>query len=517
MLAQTPGSAPREIQVTVTPRPPAQGVPQSQVSCRGERNDDRASLRCTIRFETPVDVTRTTVTDAADRSLEWTSVFRPFDPTEDDTAFFVLIDRRSARQAEMRDLSDIFAKARGKQQVAVAMFANELTRLQPFTTDRSAVTNAFGRISQGGTASELLRHTLEAVRQLQSVSAPRKVLVIASSGKSDDTAYNLDEVIKLAQAASVRIVGLGYVEQTADSPNLQLLERMSNSTGGLYFRSDLKKSLPQDIRNAILTRFSGGGILEATAPSRKVAASLDVTLRHPGNLASSFSVALAEGAADAAAAAPPPSAGVLEGIQVWLRSLSYQMSIAIVALLILVAALAALLAKRISSRKEPKSVPLASVDEVRKNLSAQAGLPEAAPPSLASSPAPLVPAPPKPEHLPEPPPPSPAAPQGPPLAWLEFNSTPGRVALRKKHVTIGREVDNDIVTDPNEDTVSRHHVAISVNTDGRFQISNRSREYRHTPNPIWINDKEIEHAELANGDRVRLGTGSYGFIFVEVR
>jgi hypothetical protein len=112
---------------------------------------------------------------------------------------------------------------------------------------------------------------------------------------------------------------------------------------------------------------------------------------------------------------------------------------------------------------------------------------------------------------------SPAAPEAPVIAWLEFNSSPGRVAVRKKHVTIGREADNDVVTSSSEDTVSRHHAVLSVNNNGRFQISNRSTEYRHTPNPIFVNDKEMERAELSDGDRVKLGTGSYGFVFVEIR
>ncbi|MCK1489748.1 FHA domain-containing protein [Bradyrhizobium sp. 180] len=507
--AQTLAPAQAGIEAPVTIRKPAQGVPESQVGCRWERGDDRPSLRCTIRFETPIDVVRATVVDATDKDLEWTPVFRPFDPTEDDTAFYVLIDRRTARQAEMRDLSDIFARARGKQQVAISIFANDLTRLQPFTTDRSAIANAFGKINQGGSASELLRHSLEAVRQLQSVSAPRKVLLIASSGRSDDTAYSLDEVIKLAQGANVRIVALGYVEQTSDSPNLQILERMSNQTGGFYYKSDLRRPLPQDVRNTILTRFSAGGVLNATAPSRKVPTSLEVTLRHSGNLISSFAVALAGAPADASSIAPQDT-GLVENVRKWLRSLSNTKLAAMAGLLILLAAVVAiLLVKRSRRTSELEPMPLASVEEVRKNLSAQAGIaPSAEPP----------PEPPKSEPAPDVIQKVNQAPaQGVPIAWLEFNSAPGRVAVRRKHVTIGREADNDIVTDANEDTVSRHHAAISVNTNGRFQISNRSREYRHTPNPIWINDKEMEHAELCDGDRVRLGTGSYGFVFVEVR
>lgn len=205
-----------------------------------------------------------------------------------------------------------------------------------------------------------------------------------------------------------------------------------------------------------------------------------------------------------------------EWLAKWYRAFSNPLILAAAAVAILLILLAVILLARQRRKRDKSSLqltpaPLATVDEVRENLSAQReaiGLPEPIMP-------PAIPTPTEPVQKadfakPEP------APDVPVIAWLEFNSAPGRVAVRKKHVTIGREADNDVITDPNEDTVSRHHAAISVNTNGRFQISNRSREYRHTPNPIWINDKEMEHSELSDGDRVKLGTGSYGFVFVEI-
>lgn len=497
-----------EFSATAVSHPAVQDVPEGQLSCRGRSSDDRPTLRCTVRFDAPVDVTSVTVVDSTNKSLQWTPVFHPFDPTEDSTAIYVLIDRRVARQAE-RDLSEIFGRAQGRQQVAVSAFANELTKILPFTTDRAAVSTIFSRISLGGSASELLRHSLEATRQLAPVSAPRKILLIASSGKSDDTAYTIEDVIKLAKEADVRIVALGYVDQPSDTPNLQILERMSNSTRGFYYRFDPKKTLPQDVRGTILTRFSAGGTLDATAPSTLMPPSLDIKLQHPKNLTSNFVVNLP---ATVPIVIKPPPDGYLAALY---RQLSNPLILAAAILAMVLIAVAMILLVRQSRRRRESELPLAraplaTVDEVRENLSAQReviGLPE---PSvgLAASPAPEL------AQVAEPA--MQAASEGPVIAWLEFNSIPGRVGVRKKHVTIGREADNDIVTDPNEDTVSRHHAAISVNNNGRFQISNRSREYRHTPNPIWINDKEMEHAELSDGDRVKLGTGSYGFVFVEI-
>jgi hypothetical protein len=290
---------------------------------------------------------------------------------------------------------------------------------------------------------------------------------------------------------------------------------MSNSTGGFHYRSDLRKSLPQDIRDTILTRFSGGGTLDASAPSNRMPRRLEVTLRHPKDQTSSFSV-LTEAAADVDAAS-----GKLpdeEWLTKWYRAFSNPLILAAAAVAILLILLAVILLARQRRKRDESSLqltpaPLATVDEVRENLSAQREAIGLAEPIIP----PAIPKPPEPVQKPDLAKPEPAvAPDAPVIAWLEFNSAPGRVAVRKKHVTIGREDDNDVITDPKEDTVSRHHAAISINTNGRFQISNRSREYRHTPNPISVNDKEMEHSELSDGDRVKLGTGSYGFVFVEI-
>jgi hypothetical protein len=502
-----------DLQVTVVPRAPSAGnVPESQISCTARRGNDVPTLHCTIHFASPIDVTSELVVDAA--NVEWTPVFHAFDPTQDDTVFYILVDRRTARSAEMRDLSEVFARARARQQIAVSSFANDLSKLQPFTTDRGAVRDAFSRVNPGGSASVLLFAAKTAIEELAAMPAPgNKVLLIAASGKSDDKVYNVDEIIKLAREAHVRIVALGYVEQSADSPYLQVLERMAKDTGGYYYKAELKKPLPQDVRDTILTRFGGGGTLDARAPTKQVAPSLEVSLRHPGNLTSNFAIRLL----DSATADAPVDKG---GFERWWRGLSnpWILVAAAFALLLIIVAIV-LLVKHSKDRAEEKPLalqvitpptPLASVDEVRENLKAQResiGLPEPTiEPALPASEVAGRSA-------------SAAAPvqqEGPVIAWLEFSASPGRAAVRKKHVTIGREADNDIVTDANEDTVSRHHAVISINNNGRFQITNRSTEYRHTPNPIFINDKEMERAELSDGDRVRLGTGNYGFVFAEV-
>ncbi len=339
------------------------------------------------------------------------------------------------------------------------------------------------------------------------------MLLISSFGKSDDKAYGIDSVIKLAQEAGVHIVSLGYVDQPSDAPNLQILERMSNETGGYYYKFDTRRQelLPPEIRNTILTRYSAGGKFEATAPTKEVPKSVEVTLRHPDNLTSGFTIGFA--AADMPLArdvgANPPASWldlVLAKLKTW--NPWFLIAAALAVLLVVVAAIRLLRPRRspVDAQSSPLTpAPLASADQIRENLDAQreaVGLNVAQPGAAqkpAGEPVGIV-----------------SSLEAPVIAWLEFNSSPGRVAVRKKHVTIGREADNDVVTSSSEDTVSRHHAVLSVNNNGRFQLSNRSTEYRHTPNPIFINDKEMERAELSDGDRVKLGTGSYGFVFVEI-
>ena len=286
--ASTPAAAPGDFPVRIIPGALSPGVPDGEVACRGQRNDDRPALRCLIRFVSPIDVLSVRVVDPS-RKLEWTPVFHPFDPAEDNSAIFVLLDRRrGVLPAETRDLDEIIAHLRGQQQLAVAGYANDLSLVQAFTTNRAAARSALARVQPGGSASELYRHALEAIRQLQAVSAPRKILLLASSGRSDDTAYTAEQIESAAKQANVHIVSLGYVERSADSPQLQTLERMSNQTDGEYLRADVRRPLSKNARERLLAHYNSGGTLEANAPTRDVPNRLDVTLRHPGNRTTAF-------------------------------------------------------------------------------------------------------------------------------------------------------------------------------------------------------------------------------------
>lgn len=100
--------------------------------------------------------------------------------------------------------------------------------------------------------------------------------------------------------------------------------------------------------------------------------------------------------------------------------------------------------------------------------------------------------------------PEPAA----PLAVLVFDSAPGRVAVVRPEVVIGRHSEDDIrVPDVR---VSRHHARLVAKRGGGFEIHNLTA-VRSEPNIMLINGEAREHADIADGDIVSLGGVNFTF------
>jgi Kef-type K+ transport system membrane component KefB len=97
-----------------------------------------------------------------------------------------------------------------------------------------------------------------------------------------------------------------------------------------------------------------------------------------------------------------------------------------------------------------------------------------------------------------------AAAASPAMATLEFEGGIGSFDVIRGAVTIGRHSEDDIRI--NDVRVSRRHARLTVGHDGRFEIANLTAD-RATANPITINGAVLEHAVLAEGDKVVLGGG----------
>lgn len=490
------------------------GVPDGTVSCRGNRAGPRPAIRCDVRYVDMIAVTGIEITERDNPANVWTASFRPYMQEEDETAYLLLVDRSNPARADSirrstRDLAELFFQIAPKQHVAVAAFDSKFELLQDFTQDGKSVAAALDRIRPGNVTTELYRLTLEAVQRLGQFDAPRRVLVIASDGKFDDTAYRSNQVAQEANRLNIRIVSIGYYEKNSSVRDLQSLRRLSADTRGFFFETaGPRQGLTPRDRNEFLARLHAGVIIEAEAQMRGVPAALQVSLRHPQGATTSFVAVLRPGVANPGGGlndttTPMAADDYLGRVLAWVAE-DYSRAAAVLAgiAILLLGFLVSGFAWRRSRRRAAKAAD-------------QLPEPAATPKIIAEEPPTL--AEPRPQAPQAEPAPATVIRQPSPIAWLEFNGEPGTVPMFKPRIAIGRERDNDVVTDAQELTVSRHHAVISVTQEGFFQIVNRSKDYRDEANPILVNGVASESARIADGDVIKLGTGNYGFLFRDAR
>lgn len=487
------------------------GVPDGTVACRGNRAGQRPTLRCDVRYVDNIAVTGIEIAERDNPANVWTASIRPYMQEEDETAYLLLVDRSGPTRASSirraaQDLAELFFQVAPRQRLAVAAFDTRLDILQDFTGDGKRVAAALDRIRPGSDTTELYRLSLEAVQKLGQVDAPRKVLVIASGGKFDDTAYRHHQVAQEANRLNVRIVTIGYHEKPSDVRDWQSLRRLSADTRGFFFETPgPSRGLGPRERNEFLARLHAGVIVEAEALARPVPSAVQVSLRHPQGATTSFTVLMRPGVTDPGNGKGPstPMTGddFASRLLVWLmddltRAAAILAGIAVLLFGVLISGFAWRSSRRTSKPENTLSIP-GPTPAAGEEPPTKA---EAIPTSASFSPTPPT-----------------VIRESTPIAWLEFNGAPGTVPVYRSSVAIGRERDNDVVTDSNELTVSRHHALLSVGQDGSFHIVNRSKDYRAESNPILVNGIRRESSRIADGDVIKLGTGNYGFLFRDAR
>lgn len=545
------------------------------VFCRGNRAGQRPTLRCDLRFIDPVSVLGVEIEERGNPANRWTVAFRPHNLADDETVFLLMVDRSDPARLDTvrrsaRDLADIFRQSGPRQRVAVASFDGKLDFLQDFTTDKTAVASALEKIQAGGQMTDLYRLSIEGMQRLAQTPGPRKVLVIATDGKAEDKDTTLQQVIETAQRLNIRIVTIGYYETQRDLTALKSLTTLADQTQGFYVQSPGPRlALAPRTKLDFPRRLIAGVLIEAEAPEKNIPQAVNVSIRHPEGGRTSFSTVLSPGVAspsvngeDQATPMGIDYEGYFNEVIAWFseditRIAGVLIAIAIILIgFIITGSIRRSVRRRKAAAAKPEPVPAPRILQEDAPTSARPSGTAPAPaweepktsagparedPRTAFSPvdAPTAarpvdaPTAARPVDAPtaarpaeattataaKPKGPAPATQirETPPIAFLEFNGEPGTVPVRKERVAIGRETDNDVVTDPNELTVSRHHAVLWVGADGTFQIINRTKEYRDQINPILVNGAAVESGKLTDGDVVKLGTGNYGFLFRDAR
>jgi len=180
------------------------------------------------------------------------------------TALFAMFDvsdpRRNATTTELYPkIVEALAKDRpGHLVLGVATFAQSLDIAFPLQSLSAASLVDDMPFSATGAATELNRAALSALQKLEDEKADRKLLLVVSDGKAEDTAYRLADVVSKAQELRIPIVTVGIAERPSESPPLQSLRLLAEQSGGIFFDAS-SKAVPDDFRSRLLALVEVGG------------------------------------------------------------------------------------------------------------------------------------------------------------------------------------------------------------------------------------------------------------------
>ncbi|MBF0371791.1 MAG: FHA domain-containing protein [Alphaproteobacteria bacterium] len=241
------------------PGQPAHAADELRATCALSGN----ALGCGVRPPGATAI-KEVAARVGDRSLPVT--FTPFDSK---TAVFFLVDvsdpaRKSTVARNRQVIDGLIALTGDKHQFGIARFAAELSVLAELGSSKEGLLQATAKLQAEGVATEFTRSALALLQKIEGFEAARKVLVVFSDGKFEDTAYPLDEVIARAKSTGTIIVAFGYAEKPSETPALQNLRRLADETGGLFLGADTgSKDLPPDNAASFFATLGNGGALSA--------------------------------------------------------------------------------------------------------------------------------------------------------------------------------------------------------------------------------------------------------------
>ena len=258
----------------------AQVATEGTLTCQIDKGD---TSFCDYRHPAQLDVKNLTLKVGGQPNK--IAGVQPYPAKDQSTAVLFLLDvsdpQRKATVANGVQHVRTLVARKGERKVGIAVFDSDLRVLAPIGTGANDIEKAVGKISAVGQATEFYKNILGAVELLKETNATRKALVVLSDGKAGDQAFRYEDVVKAAQAAQVSILSLGYAEKPADTPHLQILQRMAEDTGGVYYPVQIgsKSGLPRDLIASPYAFVEGGGrVTFASASlygSREVALTLN--------------------------------------------------------------------------------------------------------------------------------------------------------------------------------------------------------------------------------------------------
>jgi len=245
-------------------------VTESSLACRIDTSanvsgrEKKTAVVCDYRYEPTFKPGQLTLEVADTRIKLERDNIKKYPAEGQRTALFAMFDvsdpRRNATTTGLYPkIVEALAKDRpGHLALGVATFAQSLDIAFPLQSLSAASTLDNMPFSANGAATELNRAALSALQKLEDEKADRKLLLVVSDGKAEDTAYKLADVVSKAQELRIPIVTVGIAERPSETPSLQSLRLLAEQSGGIFFDISSKEA-PDDFRSRLLALVEVGG------------------------------------------------------------------------------------------------------------------------------------------------------------------------------------------------------------------------------------------------------------------
>lgn len=180
------------------------------------------------------------------------------------TAVLFLLDvsdpsRREAVRSNVSQIREILGRLKPHQQVGLAIFDSQYSLLAPVGSSRDKINAALNAVRAGGAATEFYKNIIAGTKTIRASNADRRVLVLFSDGKAEDSAYGREDAVKAIRSARITLIGLGFAESPSQVPALQTIERLSNETGGVFVKAGPGYKLPSEFMDAPFESAESGG------------------------------------------------------------------------------------------------------------------------------------------------------------------------------------------------------------------------------------------------------------------
>ncbi len=186
-------------------------------------------------------------------------------PDKDDTtAILFLVDtsdpsRQNVVEKNKSHIKELLTGLKPHQKAGLASFDKTIRFISPIGTSTFLLSKSLDSLKASGKTTELYRNLIEAIENLKSTGANRKLIILLSDGQAEDKAYFHSDVTKAARKYGIVINSIGYPRSISLSVALQTIRRLSEETGGYYIETGMDYELPSGVLKPLVNNIENGG------------------------------------------------------------------------------------------------------------------------------------------------------------------------------------------------------------------------------------------------------------------